>query len=116
MKATRPGEWELNIKRMDRKFVETVRRLAAAEPGSRVADRNALGIAATMTTLQGCTLEVSSPEEPSSLYSESIISIWPPSDTPGNTHAGCEAALRVLAKRTDAALATGKHDRLLRLE
>mgnify|MGYP000288210218 CR=1 FL=1 len=31
MKATRPGEWELNIKRMDRKFVETVRRLAAAE-------------------------------------------------------------------------------------
>lgn len=116
MRENRPGEWLLSIKRIDGKFVETVRRLAAAEPGARVGDRNARGQAATMITLLGCTLEVSRPDEPASLYSESIISLWPPSDTPGNTHAGCEAALRRLATLIDTELATGKHDGLLRLD
>ena len=105
----------LSIRRIDGKFIETVRRLAAAEPGARVGDRNAIGLSGTMITLQGCTLEVSSPEEPSE-FSESIISIWPQTHTPSNTRAVCEAALRRLATLIDAELATGKHDSLLQLD
>jgi hypothetical protein len=107
---------QLDIRRIDGKFVETVRRLAATEPGARVASRNPRGLPGTMITLQGCTLEVSSPEEPDPVFSESIISIYPPSGTPGNTRSGCEAALRRLATLIDAELATGKHDSLLQLD
>ena len=106
---------QLDIRRIDGKFIETVRRLAAAEPGARVGDRNSRGLPATMITLQGCTLEVSRPEEPSE-YSESIVSIWPQSDTPSNTRPVCDAALRRLATLIDAELATGKHDGLLELD
>ena len=67
--------------------------------------------------LQGCTLDVSRPEKPDPLMlSESIVSIWPRSDTSGNTRTVCEASLRRLATLIDAELATGKHDGLLQLD
>ena len=116
MQEIRPGEWQLSIKRIDGKFLEVVRRVAAAEPGVRVTDRDAPGLAGTSITMQGCALNAASSGRPNSLYSEQVINVWPDSGAPANTHAGCEAALRRVAKLIDVELATGKHDALLKLD
>lgn len=117
VRETRPGAWQLDVPRIDVAFVPVVKTLVRAEPGAEVADASGPAGPGLAVTLGGCALQVRGFGEDGSSADDHRVSVWPAADAPSGAPAAlCESALRRLAARIDAELATGRHDALLKLD
>ncbi|HRD99032.1 MAG TPA: hypothetical protein PLA97_21850 [Rubrivivax sp.] len=108
---TRPGAWQLDVRRIDTAFLSVVRKVAGKVPGGREV------VAADSTPGDG-VLEVDGCILRTAAYAGvdadgHMTSIWPKADRPGDS---CTGALRKLAAAIDAELATGRHDALLKFD
>lgn len=117
LREMRPGDWQLEVPRIDAAFVAVLRRLVEAEPGAQVRDASRPWGPGLSITLDGCALDVRAFGVESSSDDEHRVAAWPSSETPSATPApACERAVRRIAALIDAELATGRHDALLKLE
>lgn len=116
LREMHPGDWQLEVPRIDAAFVAVLRRLLEGEPGGQVKDASEPWGPGLSITLDGCALDVRAFGVDSSSDDDRRVAVWSPSTTPSETPGPtCERALRRIAALIDVELATGRHDALLRL-
>jgi hypothetical protein len=114
---TSPGEWQLEVPRIDAAFVTVLRRLVEAEPGAQVTDASQPWGPGLSITIDGCVLDARAFGADGGSDDDRRVAVWAPSGTPSATPAPtCARVLRRIATSIDAELATGRHDALLRLD
>lgn len=116
LRETRPGVWQMDVPRIDEKFVQLVKSVLAAKLGAKVIDADQPWGAGATATLADCTLQVRAFGKESLDPGDSRVSVWPEETRTSAAPASCEAALRRLATSIDGELASGRHDALLRLD
>ena len=116
MWETGPGNWNLNIDRIDAAFIAVLKRRLESEAGVQVTDVSPKSDALLDITQGGCALQAMAFGADGSMAEDKRIGIWAKSDVPKAGAAACETALRRLKVLIDAEFATGRHDALLKLE
>lgn len=114
LQATRPGNWQLTVPRIDPKFVAVLRSVLQAQPGMQVdTTRHGSGL---RVTVDGCSVEGQffGADDPDAANRR--VQFWPASGAPGTPPPACEAAARRLKAAIDAELATGRHDGLIKFD
>lgn len=108
---TRPGAWQLDVRRIDPAFLVVVRMMLGKVPGARevVAADGRPGD--WNLELDGCVFRTAA--HAGSDADGHVTSIWPKDDRPAES---CAGALRKLATAIDVELASGRHDALLKLD
>ena len=116
MRETRPGQWELNVDRIDAAFIAALKRRLEREAGLQVTDVSTKSDARLDISHGGCALRARAFGADDSMPEDKWIGIWAKSDVPNAGAATCETALRRLKVLIDAELATGRYDAMLKLE
>ena len=108
---TRPGAWQLDVRRIDPAFLNVVRTVVRTVPGAREMVDAEGRPGQWNVELDGCVFRTAAfTGADADGYSTSI---WPQADRPAEA---CAGALRKLAAAIDAELASGRHDALLKLD
>ncbi|MBL8330904.1 MAG: hypothetical protein JNJ71_18850 [Rubrivivax sp.] len=108
---TRPGSWQLDVRRIDTAFLPVLRKVAGKVPGAHEVVSADSTPGNWALELDGCVLRAAA--HAGTDADGHVTSIWPKADRPAES---CTGALRKLAAAIDAELATGRHDALLKLD